>query len=65
MSVNVVLPVPTKTELLLTGKSDQDLKRLTSVATFNKIPEPIDLDSKIYKVSTPFQNQHRTAYPVS
>ena len=44
MSVNVVLPAPTKTELLLSGKSDQDLKRLTSVATFNKTPEPIDLD---------------------
>jgi len=43
ISVNAVLPGPTKTELFLTGKSEEDLKRLSAVAAFNRIAEPEDI----------------------
>ena len=43
ISVNAVLPGPTKTELFLTGKSEDDLKRLAAVAAFNRIAEPEDI----------------------
>lgn len=43
ISVNSVLPGPTKTELLLNGKSKEDLDRLAAVAAFNRIAEPEDI----------------------
>lgn len=43
ISVNAVLPGPTKTELFLTGKSEEDLKRLSAVAAFNRIAETEDI----------------------
>lgn len=43
ISVNAVLPGPTKTELLLEGKSEEDLKRLAGVSPFNRLAEPIEI----------------------
>lgn len=43
ISVNAVLPGPTKTELLVKGKSKEDLERLAAVAAFNRIAEPEEI----------------------
>jgi len=41
--VNVVSPGPVRTELFLTGKSEEDVKRMASLSAFNRIGEPSDI----------------------
>lgn len=43
ITVNSVLPGPTKTKLLLTGKSEEDIKRMSALSAFNRMGEPEDI----------------------
>lgn len=43
ISVNAVLPGPTKTKMILAGKTEADIKQLSSVAAFNRMGEPEDI----------------------
>jgi 3-oxoacyl-[acyl-carrier protein] reductase len=43
ISVNVVSPGPTSTDLFLNGKSDEQVQRLAGLNAFNRIAEPQDI----------------------
>ena len=43
ITVNVVSPGPTKTDLFLTGKSDADLQRMAGLAALNRLGEPDEI----------------------
>lgn len=43
ITVNVVSPGPTKTELFMEGKSEADLQRMASMAALGRIGEPEDI----------------------
>jgi len=43
ISVNVIAPGPTKTELFLEGKSDEFIDKLKGMNAFNRLAEPSDI----------------------
>lgn len=43
INVNVVSPGPTNTELFMTGKSEETVKRIASLSAFNRIGEPAEI----------------------
>jgi 3-oxoacyl-[acyl-carrier protein] reductase len=45
--VNVVSPGPVMTDLFTTGKSEEDIKRMASLAAFNRIGEPTDISNVV------------------
>jgi len=53
ITVNAVLPGPTRTQLMLAGKTEADLERLAAASAFNRLGEPEDIARVILFLVSP------------